>query len=1080
MGLKLLSLLLVQCCVFLVLSFGSVRGDDSEVAVKLLKTPREFSNKNSATFAFQVVMVENGNICTNCSTNCKLDDGMFSACKYGNVTYKRLIDGKHTFKVCANDSPGVACRSYNWTIDTVKPTAYITASSQFTSGSQVDVNISFSEPCIGGGGFTCSSKDSCNLLVYGDGEVMPNTLRILEPSLKYSVIVGISERVRYGRLIVVMDKNFCTDSANNQFTRTENSSLFIHFDRRSVFVDVRSHVPEKLLQINSETRTVMATNNNNNLKLYLYFTEPVMNSSAEILSSLNTSQGSLVPISGDNLGNRRFGYQLTDVTDWAVVTVSLHSDLIISRQGTPIAPVSPVTFLYDSQRPTVRLSTTCTMRTKEKSIYILIRFLKPVFGFNSSHVSVSGGYLQNFDEMSRSSYRVQIKADSDVISVYIPENITTDVSGNGNKPSNTLQVRHYSVPVESLVISFFATATFALTALIAGFLTISTTGLLSVGAFTRPSSIFCLDPARNLFRILSHIQVFALSRWLAVSLPVEYYEFARGLQWSIPYFTLPWEKGDYRGVMVASSSPKDRLVRISDISLEDLQPRSANVDPSGKAFGLPLTPVEYTSYFESQNILPEAEYILDPQNSHGWRDFRRSMFWLSIVAVGLILLHALLLLILKIRKHNKKEKQSYGALILPRFEIFLLLLALPCLCEAASAVLKGGTSSGTIVGVLIFSFVAFMLLFLLLFLSFGITLGKLLQYKEIHQVGQKFHWYQELVRVTLGPGKRGQWTWKNQANSIYLTILGPLFEDLRGPPKYMLSQITGSSSNKSSNDRIIASDDENEDAEAPFIQKLFGILRIYYTLIECVKRVSLGSLAGGYSQTWTSRKPTVILLCITSFQLFFMVLKKPFIKKKVQLVEIISVASEVAIFAFCIVILERDFSPQEERNLGIAMISIFLFAFWAQMMNEWYALYMQIKLLDPVTNSFFQGLETGLIGFFVFFLPLKWFERRFPINNSVETVNASSAAAERIRRSSASRNSGETKPWLRQIRELARSSFGREGSVVTNHDPSTSKTRWSGFWKNKRSGSSSASTSMDYKAKPRGLYKELEEIFASK
>jgi hypothetical protein len=82
-------------------------------------------------------------------------------------------------------------------------------------------------------------------------------------------------------------------------------------DRRSVFVDLRIHIPEKLLQLNNEIRTVKATNNDDNLKFYMYFSEPILNSSAEILNSLNTSQGVLLPISGENLGNRKFGFQVS-------------------------------------------------------------------------------------------------------------------------------------------------------------------------------------------------------------------------------------------------------------------------------------------------------------------------------------------------------------------------------------------------------------------------------------------------------------------------------------------------------------------------------------------------------------------------------------------------------------------------------------------------------------------------------------------------------------------------------------------------------------------------------------------------
>lgn len=73
-------------------------------------------------------------------------------------------------------------------------------------------------------------------------------------------------------------------------------------------MDLRSHVPEKLLQLDSKTRTVQATNDYEKLKVYLYFSEPVLNSSAEILNSINTSQGILIPINGENLGNRRFGF----------------------------------------------------------------------------------------------------------------------------------------------------------------------------------------------------------------------------------------------------------------------------------------------------------------------------------------------------------------------------------------------------------------------------------------------------------------------------------------------------------------------------------------------------------------------------------------------------------------------------------------------------------------------------------------------------------------------------------------------------------------------------------------------------
>ncbi|KAK9278826.1 hypothetical protein L1049_028405 [Liquidambar formosana] len=530
--------------------------------------------------------------------------------------------------------------------------------------------------------------------------------------------------------------------------------------------------------------------------------------------------------------------------------------------------------------------------------------------------------------------------------------------------------------------------------------------------------------------------------------------------------------------MVGSSSPTSSHSYASRIHhsgiFKSIQPKEENLVMAASVYGLPLSPIEYRSFFEAQNMKPEAEYILDPQNSNGWRDFNRSMFWLAVIGGSLILVHGLLLFILKLRKKNSEEQRDYGALTFPRFEIFLVLLALPCLCEASAALIRGGVPSGVVVGILQLGLAFFLLLALILFLSVGITFGKLLQYKEVHQEGQKFHWYQDIIRVTLGPGKRGQWTWKNEPNSVHRIRLGPIFEDLRGPPKYMVSQISGGNPQKHG-DRIIPSDDETEDAEAPFIQKLFGILRIYYTVIESVKRVALGIVAGAYAENWSSKTPIITLLCITSFQLFFLVLKKPFIKKKVQLVEIISVSSELGIFASCLVLLLEEFSARDETKLGIFMLVLFLVGFFAQMINEWYALYGLTKQLDPAEKSFLWGLETALIGFLLLFIPWKMIENldsKFPV------------IRRRVGETSETVSGTPEKPWLKQLREMAKASFKESGvstersRVVT--DPSTSNTQWSGIWGTKRSGSSSMTSSSDYKSKPSGLDKDLEAIFAFK
>lgn len=389
----------------------------------------------------------------------------------------------------------------------------------------------------------------------------------------------------------------------------------------------------------------------------------------------------------------------------------------------------------------------------------------------------------------------------------------------------------------------------------------------------------------------------------------------------------------------------------------------------------------------------------------------------------------------------------------------------------------GGAVSGVATGILLLAVSAFLLISLLLFLSIGITLGKLLQYKEVHQVGQRYHWYQELIRVTLGPGKRGQWTWRNQTSSVFLTILGPLFEDLRGPPKYMLSQISGSNSEKP-DDQLIASDDETEDAEAPFIQKVFGILRIYYTAVESVKRAALGILAGTFSENLVSCMPTVILLTITSFQLFFLVLKKPFIKKKVQLVELISLSCEVGFFTTCVVLSKKnpELQARDEMGVGVLLIALFLLGFLAQMVNEWYALYRQINELDFAEKSFLTGLKIASVGLITYLMPHKMakrFESKFLIGRREgETVDTMTCAEFRNHhKSTSSRSSGtRDKPWLKQLRELAMAGFVNKDGRGEG-DPSTSHPRESANFSVKSS---------DIKWKPNKLYRDLEAIFASK
>ncbi|RWW26846.1 hypothetical protein GW17_00008757 [Ensete ventricosum] len=125
--------------------------------------------------------------------------------------------------------------------------------------------------------FSCSLL----LLVYGAGRVLPSTLRVLLPGLKFSFMVGVSADVQFGRLVLAMDKVFCTDNAGNMFKQSSDSSFILHFGMLSASY---------------------------NCFFYLI--------------------------------------KVQNISSMTVVTISCDTTYIITRQGTPVSPSDPITFLY--------------------------------------------------------------------------------------------------------------------------------------------------------------------------------------------------------------------------------------------------------------------------------------------------------------------------------------------------------------------------------------------------------------------------------------------------------------------------------------------------------------------------------------------------------------------------------------------------------------------------------------------------------------------------------------------------------------------------------------------------------------
>jgi hypothetical protein len=158
---------------------------------------------------------------------------------------------------------------------------------------------------------------------------------------------------------------------------------------------------------------------------------------------------------------------------------------------------------------------------------------------------------------------------------------------------------------------------------------------------------------------------------------------------------------------------------------------------------------------------------------------------------------------------------------------------------------------------------------------------------------------------------------------------------------------------------------------------------------------------------------------VASLQLLFMVVTKPFIKKRVQLVEMVSLASEVLVFAaFLPAVLKRQGSA-DGSSLGLAMLGVFLVGFAAQTCNEWYALYRQVRFLGE--SSFVEGAKNATAGLLrLAVLPSSLVHRRVITNDNDDGEQEQPSPAE-------GENGGSNeRSWLRQLREMAKEGFSKD------------------------------------------------------
>lgn len=565
------------------------------------------------------------------------------------------------------------------------------------------------------------------------------------------------------------------------------------------------------------------------------------------------------------------------------------------------------------------------------------------------------------------------------------------------------------------------TAGLLATSLAAAILALSSTNLAAIGGLTSGATAVAIaDPSRNLLGTVGHMQVFVFSDWLSSSLPIEYSETTKGLRWLIPHEKLPWKKEEMsmwphypsnefpskisiefggsnssciasllqqkmrRPTEVAISLPKNygNQRRPNEILAASFHGRIKSIP-----YGLPLDSSEYFIYFLRGEPLSIDRVVNKMENYTGWDDFGMNMFWLGVAAVSILSMHLLILIFLRWRT----GKPVHGLLSFPRFELFLLILMLPCMSQSSAFVIRGGTTGGIIAGSLLLAVPAALLLSVSLFLVVAVFMGSFVQYKEVKKESSNDPWHSKLLNFFTGRPTTGKWFHLDHLPTSFLSRFGILFQDRKGPPIYLLvdrndpvglPEWIESSQSGIKRMQAVSLSDSNEDTKIHTSDRILGCARAAYLILDLLRRVGLAIISGSCSLNENAQKKIQCLLLlalgVTLVQFLYLFFLQPYIRRGVHVAESVSLLCELGIFGLSFY-MENRYKFNNQRHIGSVMIALLFISFVCHLVNEWYALIEGLlRLPQPQEPSFKRGLKWAAKGLILPFLPRKHWSRLVP------------------------------------------------------------------------------------------------------
>eukprot|EP00899_Mesostigma_viride_P015383 jgi/Mesvir1/23846/Mv10649-RA.1 len=289
-----------------------------------------------------------------------------------------------------------------FTFDSVNPTVSLTTSSPATNISPVPVTITFSSDVVG--------------LIAGDVVVGGGTMTSFTAVSNSQYVVEVTP-LGEGTLTVGLGAGVATDAAGNP--NTAASQLTIVYDATAPTVALTTAA----LVANASPVEITAT-----------FSKSVSGFVAgDVLVAAGTV-GSFVAVNAS--------HYLVEVvpSGQGTVTVDVTAGAAVDAAGNGNIAASQLSFVYDSVRPTVTLSTAATA-TNSPTVLVTITFSESVSGFIAGDVVVGGGTVTSSTAVSGSQYVVELVPSGEgTMTVDIAGNVATDTAGNGNTAATQLSI----------------------------------------------------------------------------------------------------------------------------------------------------------------------------------------------------------------------------------------------------------------------------------------------------------------------------------------------------------------------------------------------------------------------------------------------------------------------------------------------------------------------------------------------------------------------------------------------------------------------------------------------------------------